>query len=324
MHPANTLSLVADVGGTNTRLALAEGETLLPRTVRRYRNADHAGLASVIETYLADEGGLDCAAAAVAVAGPVRDGIGTLTNLEWTFDKDVLARATRAETVAVMNDLQAQGHALDLVAAENQTVIVEGPEPGPHAAKLVIGVGTGFNAAPVWDAEFGKLVPPSECGHANLPIRTEQELRLCSHLVDVHGFPAIEEVLSGRGLERVYAFLGREADDPRERRAAEIAAAMNDGSDPRADETGKIFATMFGRVVGNLCLIHLPFGGVYLVGGVARSMGPHLRRYGFIEALRAKGRFSGFMQNFGVTLLEDDYAALTGLASHLTRIMPAR
>ena len=219
MHPSNTLSLVADVGGTNTRLALAEGERILPDSVRRYRNADHPGLASVIGTYLSDEGGVDCAGAAVAVAGPVRDGGGTLASLEWTFDKEVLARATKAETVAVLNDLQAQGHALDLVAPENQTEIVEGQAPGPHAAKLVIGVGTGFNAAPVWDAEFGKLVPPSECGHANLPIRTEQELRLCSHLVDVHGFPAIEEVLSGRGLERgeprgELAGVGGDQDEP--------------------------------------------------------------------------------------------------------------
>ena len=324
MHPPNELSLVGDVGGTNTRVGLARGETLLPDTVRRYRNADHAGLASVIEHYLADEGGVDCTAAAVAVAGPVRDGVGTLTNLDWSFDKDVLQRATRAETVAVLNDLQAQGHALDLVAEGDKTVIVEGPAPGPHAAKLVIGVGTGFNAAPVWEAEQGRLVPPSECGHANLPIRTERELRICSDMTDVHGFPAIEEVLSGRGLERVYAWLGRDAGDPRERPASEIVAAMSDGSDPRAEETGELFAQMFGRVVGNLCLIHLPFGGVYLIGGVARGLAPHLRRYGFVESLRDKGRFSGFMQNFGVTLVTDDYAALTGLASHLVRIMPAR
>ena len=322
-HPVNVLSLVGDVGGTNTRLALAEGERILEGTVRRYPNADHPGLASVIERYLADEGGVDCAGAAIAVAGPVRDGVGSLTNLDWTFDKDVLQRATKAETVAVLNDLQAQGHALDLVADDRKTVIAQGPPAGPHAAKLVVNVGTGFNAAVVLEAEQGRLVPPSECGHANLPIRSEMELRLCEELTDVHGFPAIEEVLSGRGLERIYAWLGRQAGDPREKRAADIAAGF-DGSDPRAEETARFFAGMFGRVSGNLCLIHLPFGGVYLVGGVARSMGPHLRRFGFIESLRDKGRFSGFMKNFGVILVEDDYAALTGLASHLTRIMPAR
>ena len=34
-HPPNTLSLVADIGGTNTRVALADGRRLLP-TNRQY------------------------------------------------------------------------------------------------------------------------------------------------------------------------------------------------------------------------------------------------------------------------------------------------
>ena len=65
-HPPNTLSLVADVGGTNTRVALAEGARLLPETVRKYRNADYVGLETVLRTYIADEDGVDCTAAAVA------------------------------------------------------------------------------------------------------------------------------------------------------------------------------------------------------------------------------------------------------------------
>jgi glucokinase len=41
----------------------------------------------------------------------------------------------------------------------------------------------------------------------------------------------------------------------------------------------------------------------------------------FPEAFRDKGRFAGFMENFAVTLLEDDYAPLTGCAAHLAQIM---
>ncbi|NBT33591.1 MAG: glucokinase, partial [Rhodobacteraceae bacterium] len=111
-HPANTLSLVADMGGTNTRVALADGRNVLDGTIRRYRNADFAGLETVLRQYIADEGGVDPRATCVAVAGPVRDGRATMTNLDWTMDKETLTRATKAETVAILNDLQAQGHAL--------------------------------------------------------------------------------------------------------------------------------------------------------------------------------------------------------------------
>ncbi|MEL6609994.1 MAG: ROK family protein [Pseudomonadota bacterium] len=322
-HPKNTLFLVADIGGTNTRVALADGSKVLPDTIRKYKNTDHPGLESVLRLFIEEEDGVDPIATCVAMAGPVRDGVGTLTNLDWTVDKDVLQRGTRAETVSVLNDLQAQGHALGYIDDANLSQVIATPEHSPNAARLVIGVGTGFNAAPVYEAEQGRLVPPSECGHANLPIRTEADLKLCQFVENAHGFPAVEDLLSGRGLERAYAFLSSEAGTPSERRAADIMASVEAGDDPLAAEAARTFVRILGTVAGNLSLIHLPFGGVYLVGGVSRAFRPYLREFGFQDAFRDKGRFSGFMGNFGVSVVEDDYAALTGCASHLTHLLPS-
>ena len=39
-HAPDTLTLVADIGGTNTRVALAQGARLRTETIRRYANAD--------------------------------------------------------------------------------------------------------------------------------------------------------------------------------------------------------------------------------------------------------------------------------------------
>ena len=319
-HPKNTYSLVADIGGTNTRVALADGKKIVEGTIRRYANTDFPGLESVLRRYIDDEGGVDPIAACIAVAGPVRDGRATMTNLDWAMDKETLSRATKAETVAILNDLQAQGHALGHIDPANIRTILAGPEDSANAAKLVVGVGTGFNAAPVYDLEHGRVVTPSESGHANLPIRNALELRLCNYVSTAHGFPAVEDVLSGRGLERVYAFLGQEADDPKECAAKDIMAACNDGSDPRAIEAARLFTRILGTVCGNLALIQLPFGGVYLVGGVARAFAPHLTAFGFGDAFRDKGRFAGFMGNFAVHVVEDDYAALTGSAAHLVAL----
>jgi len=320
VRPADTFSLVADIGGTNTRVALAEDGRLLTETIRRYRNADAPGLETVLRAYIEEEDGVDCKGACVAVAGPVHDGRATLTNLDWTIDRDSVARATRAETVAVLNDLQAQGHALGMIDAANLRTVISGPE-GPHGAtRLVIGVGTGFNASPVHVTAGGRLVPPSESGPANLPIRTEADLRLLRHVETIHGFPAVEDVLSGRGLERVYAWIGHEAGEPAEMSAAGIVSACDDGTDDRAVEAVRVFTRILGTVTGNLALVHLPFGGVYLVGGVARHVSPFLDAFGFGEAFRDKGRFAGFMQNFAVTVIEDDYAALSGAAAHLREL----
>ncbi|MFQ6552332.1 ROK family protein [Aestuariibius insulae] len=316
-----SLSLVADIGGTNTRVALADGHKVRDGSIRRFSNADYPGLESVLRQYI-DEAEVDPDAACVAVAGPVRDGRATMTNLDWTMDKDTIARATKSETVAILNDLQAQGHALGYIREENLHRIVEGSgQDNPNAAKLVIGIGTGFNVAPVYDVEEGRVVPPAEAGHANLPIRTEAELRLCNFVSSAHGFPAVEDVVSGRGLERVYSWLGHEAGDPKEARAKDIMDECAQDKNGRAADAARVFTKIFGTVAGNLSLIHLPFGGVYLVGGVARAFGPFLNEYGFADAFRDKGRFAGFMHNFSVSLIEDDYAALTGSASHIHALL---
>lgn len=315
---ANVFSLVADIGGTNTRVALAEGRRLLPDTIRRYRNAEYPGLESVLRRFMEDEGGVDCAGACVAAAGPVRDGVATMTNLDWTIDGAALARATGAETVAILNDLQAQGHAIGHIAADNLRSVIAGPEAAADAAKLVIGVGTGFNAAPVHDTPWGRIVAPSECGHANMPVRSDTDLRLAHFVETAHGFPGVEDVLSGRGLERVYAFVCDQAGAPDEQAAAGIMAAL-DAGDARATEAARLFIRLLGSECGNLALIHLPFGGVYLCGGVARAFAPHLAAFGFTDAFRDKGRFAGFMQNFAVSIIEDDYAALTGCAVYLAQ-----
>lgn len=317
MHPANLYNLVADIGGTNTRVALVHGLQIVPGTVRRYANANHPGLESVLRRFSEDEGGVDVRAACVAVAGPVRHGRATMTNLDWTIDEATVARASGAEVTAILNDLQAQGFAMGHIAEDKiRTVIpfpaVEGPE-----ARLVIGVGTGFNAAPVFPAGKGRVVPASESGHVNLPVRNEADMRLCRFVSTAHGFPAVEDVLSGRGLERVYLWLGTEAGDAREAGAVEIMKGLEDGTDPRAAAAARVFVEMLGTVAGNLALIQLPFGGVYLIGGVARAMAPWMQAFGFAEAFRDKGRFAGFMGNFGVGVVEDDYAALTGCAAYL-------
>ncbi|MEP3346256.1 MAG: ROK family protein [Litoreibacter sp.] len=318
-RPANsTYSLVADIGGTNTRVALAQGTRLLKDTVTRYSNVDYPGLEAVLSTYI-DAQSVDCQGACVALAGPVADGRGSMTNLDWELDEATLVRATKSKTAYLLNDLQAQGYALGSLSQGAVTSLVAASSDQPSASdtKLVIGVGTGFNVAPVYETRGGRHVPPSESGHINLPIRNAQDLRLAQYFETTHGFPAVEDMLSGRGLERLYSWLGIEAGEPRDINAADIMAGFEAGTDDRAREAATMFVRMLGTVAGNMALIHLPFGGIYFSGGVARAFAQHFAPLGFEEAFRDKGRFTDFITQFEVGVIEDDYAALTGCANYL-------
>ncbi|WP_128254171.1 glucokinase [Falsirhodobacter deserti] len=300
----SNLSLVADIGGTNTRIALSDGLTIREDSVRRFANADFTGIDMLVKRFLVDAGER-ISGACLAVAGPVGNGVARLTNLDWTIDPIRLAEITGTSSVAVLNDLQAQGHALGHIPLRE---ILPGKAAPEDASRLVVGVGTGFNSSPVYTTAFGRIVPPSESGHINLPVRTEQELRFARHLETIHGIATVEEALSGRGLAAIYGFVTGS-----ERASREIIPMI--GQDSDATEAARIFTGLLGSVVGNLALLHLPFGGIALCGGMARAMVPWMGQLGFAEAMHDKGRFSDFVRAFPVSVIEDDYAALKGCAA---------
>ena len=131
MSDSQTVVLVADVGGTNTRAALARGGVVQRDTIAKFRNEGSGGLTDILARFLSGVGDPHCAGVCVAMAGPVMDGVGRLTNLDWTVTREDLADCALAHHVAILNDLQAQGHAVDHIAEDNLRVLIPGPEAAP-------------------------------------------------------------------------------------------------------------------------------------------------------------------------------------------------
>jgi len=305
--------LVADVGGTNTRVALARGRSLVAASTERFRNAEFSGLDAVLAAFL-ERHRTRPARAAIALAGRVQGRQAEMTNLGWQVDAGAMAQATGIAQIALLNDLQAQGHALAHLPQSHLRRLRAGmPEKGP---KLVIGLGTGVNAAPVYAAGAGHIVPPAEAGHIHLPLRGPVDYRLADWLVARRGFASVEDVLAGSGLERLYAFHAAEAKSGRTLNAEEIMAAMAAG-DALAQATGRHYVRLLAQVTADLALITLPSEGIYFIGGVARAFAPWLERFGFESAFTDMGRFSDLVARFPVAIVEDDYAALSGCAAYL-------
>jgi glucokinase len=319
-HPSPTApALVADIGGTNTRVALADGVSVRQDSIRRYANTEFSDLESVLRRYMDETATASVSGVCVAAAGPVRDGVASMTNLDWTITGPGLTAATGTAHTAILNDLQAQGHALGRIAPQHLRPVIAGPSK-PGAAMLVVGLGTGMNAAPVHETPWGRVVAASECGHISMPVRTEEDHRLAQFVASVgphaHGFAGVEDVLAGRGLERVYAFVAHEAGHETTKRGAEIMADVAAG-EALAERAVQLYIHLLGQELGNLALVHLPFGGIYLIGGMARAMQPYFDQMELRHHFRDKGRFAEFMGNFAVSIVEDDYAALTGCAAYL-------
>jgi glucokinase len=320
-----TLAVLADIGGTNTRVALANGAIVQLDSIRRYPNAEYQArgqdIAQVLQDYLSATGA-SVSGVCVAAAGPVQDGVATMTNLDWVMDAAKLSGATGARKVAILNDLQAQGQALGHIPAANLRRVIDGPPVKPGASMLVVGLGTGVNAAPVHPGHNGRIVPPSECGHVNMPVRSEEDLHLArfveARLKAAGEAPhaGVEEVLAGRGLANLHAFAATVAGHPATLSSAEVLSALEAG-DPVAAHAARLYVHILGQMLADLALIHLPYGGIYLIGGMSRAMTPYFGRFGLESAFREARRVDLLQKDFSVTVVEDDYAALTGCAAYL-------
>lgn len=318
--PKNTLCVVADIGGTNTRVALSRGPEVLTDTIRRYRNAEHAGIEPILTDFLSHRDAQPVAAC-VDMAGPVKNGVGTLTNLDWRVDAEALKSCTGARVVSVLNDLQAQGHAAVHLGADSLEPVLTGRPADPGAARLVVNVGTGLNAALVFQQAGLTLVPPAEAGHVTLQAHDAEELRMVAWMqARMGGTTGLEEILSGRGLERLHGWVCHDEGHGSALDPAGVMAAFAAG-DAQAARAVTLFVRYLARYAGDLALISLPFGGIYLVGGVTRHLGPHLLKTGFARAFADKGRFGAFMTQFPVALVTDDYAALKGCAGHVSELL---
>ena len=298
-------TLVADVGGTNSRLAIAKGTSLLKESARRFKNSDFKNLETIIAQYVQDSG-CPLLGACIAVAGPLIDHQrAKLTNISWDVDATAIGHSLGDIPVSIMNDLQAVGHALHQLHSHELIKVIKGIEPPPDSPRLVINAGTGFNAVAVHTAAGKRFVAPSECGHASLPTSSDATLRLRRHIESLNGFASIEDVLSGRGAQLVRRWVSSPT--------GLIGASQ--GEDEAANAYHQILSTILASVSRNLALTHLPFGGIYLTGGLIRAIAPELNSHGFKEQFCQAGRFTEFMAQFSMQVICDDLAALRGCAA---------
>lgn len=308
--------LLADLGATNTRVGLADHAGLIPGSARRYANRGFSGLVPLLSTYLDAADPRAITALCLGVAGPVRGGTAQLSNRDWFIDSADLRAATGAGTILMINDLQAQGHALDDLPEASVTPLFSGAPTPAGATRMVLGLGTGCNIAVVHRIGAALHVPPSEIGQSALPHCGAPLDRLIAHLGRAHPHKPVEAAVSGPGLRNIWQWLGGGADETSE---AILAAAAR--GDARAVQTMTHFCDLLGRVAGDIALAHLPMGGLYLIGGTARAIAPHLAQSSFLTRFSARGPYAEILRAIPVFLIEDDNAALRGCARCLRQAL---
>ncbi len=313
------MMLAADVGGSKTFVGIFERARPRPHLidVHTMRTLDFAGLPDLLHAAV---GAVDphVSVVSLGVAGPIVDGVATMTNVPWRVSGAEIAESTGVADVRLLNDLEAMAHAVTVLHQEELHTLQAG-RPSRTGNAALIAAGTGLGEAILHRID-GRMRPvPSEAGHADFAARTDEELALVAALRARFGRVDIERVVSGPGLVNVArhthgAVRCAAAGDLDAPGAAARVSRAGAQACPRCVAAQRIFVGAYGAEAGNLALRAVASAGLYVGGGIAPKILPALRQGLFLEAFGDKAPMAHLLAEMPVHVILNEQAGLVGAA----------
>lgn len=318
---AEVLALVADIGGTNARFALADLAGPLPTLhhAKSLAATAYASLQHAAEHYLSQ---VEQAprTAAIAVACPVRDDAVRLTNRAWSFSRSELRQSLGLEQLLVLNDFGAAAWTVPTLSEDDSIPIYGPPGLRREGPISVLGPGTGLGVALlVGDDRIGWRVVETEGGHVSFAPHGTEERGIADWLTARHGRVSNERALSGSGLAQIDAALALrkpgklDTPDASLRDPADIVAAALEGHDVSSRQALARFCAILGSVAGDTALMH-GARTVMIAGGIVPRFIPFLRASAFRERFLDKGRFAAYLESVSVRVITHPMPGLLGAA----------
>ena len=309
-------NLIADIGGTNARFALAFPDGRIGSECI-LSGADYPDLIQAAAAYLREVAGPRPRRAAVAVATPISGDWIQFTNSPWSFSTEAARQALGLEQLLIINDFTALALALPLLGPDERRQVSEGTavEKAPIG---LIGPGTGLGVSGlVWSGHH--WIPlETEGGHVTFSACDEREWAIYQVLQRRFDHVSPERLLSGPGLVNLYTALAElEGWSAEDLVPADITDRALTGSCRHCVEVLELFCGMLGTAAGNLALTLGARGGVYIGGGIVPRLGDFFDRSAFRARFEAKGRFSDYLATIPTWVITAANPALRGVAAAL-------
>lgn len=308
--------LIADIGGTNARFAILADAQSEPQHFPTVATADFASLDEAIARTVLAYAPHSPAAAILAVAAPIVGEEIALTNCHWVVRPKRMMEVLGLAQILLVNDFEAQALAAVALGPEHLEKI-GGGEAQDGSARVVLGPGTGLGVAGLIQSGKVWIPVPGEGGHVDIGPRSARDFAVFPHIAKIGGRISAEQILCGPGLVNLYrAVCAADGIAPQFTTPAQITNAALDKSDPMAMETVDLFITCLGRLAGDLALVFMSRGGVFLTGGIAQKILPALRNGHFRAAFEDKAPHSATLKAMPVYVMTHKLAALAGLAAY--------
>ncbi|MBO0661580.1 glucokinase [Jiella sp. MQZ9-1] len=307
--------LIGDIGGTNARFAIIVDANADPKMFPIVQTADFENIDDAIQRTVLDKTSLQPKSAVLAIAGPIDGDEIDLTNCPWIVRPKVMIETLGISEIIVLNDFEAQALAISSLRDDARTqigggVIREG------ASRAVIGPGTGLGVAGLIRARNMWIPVAGEGGHVDMGPRTERDMEIWPHLKAIEGRISGEQILCGRGLMNLYqAICATKSVAPSLETPQAITEAAINRLDIEAGEAIDLFATYLGRIAGDIALVFMARGGVFIGGGIFQRLIPAIKKDHVRRAFEDKAPHTALMKEIPLYVMTEPLAALAGLAT---------
>jgi glucokinase len=307
--------LIADIGGTNARFALLEGDDINEEQVLAC--AEHPSLVAAVERYLASIGASTGprrpTEASMAIAGPITGDHIRMTNHVWEFSAATTRRQLHLQRLIFLNDFTALAMAIRHLPPHDLEPI-GGGRTVQGAAVALVGPGTGLGVSGLIPAGDHWIPIQGEGGHVTLSVTNEREIAVLAKLRQRFSHVSAERVLSGPGLVNLYdALCALEGVPPEEVTPRAITQRALSGTCKLCLETVSMFCGLLGTMAGNLVLTLGAVGGLYIGGGIVPQLGSFFANSSFRDRFEDKGRYADYLSAVPVYVIRTELPAFIGL-----------
>ncbi len=266
--------LIADIGGTNSRLALVRKNCNKFLKHKVYKSREFYNIYELIKTYFKETGLEDIPSISVfAVAGPVVSSSAHLTNLGWDVSATKLKKLFGFKEVILVNDLYSLSASILLLKRKDILCIKEAKRTKKEP-KAFIAPGTGLGEA-ILIKKKPLTILSTEGGHIFFSPLNEEEFGYLKFLEKKGEELSWEKALSGKALSYWYEYYFGEILEPK--KITEMAKEKNE----KALKVIKKFFELLGRKTSQLAFYSLPEGGIYIAGGIAQALKGFLKKEEF-------------------------------------------
>ena len=307
-----TWDLIADIGGTNTRLARVEQQKIVDR--RSFPTDQESGVLAALRAYQAFEAPPN--SCTLAVAGRVQGDCVRMTNSEQVLRCDDIRSITGTRRVRLLNDFEAAAWSLVSLSPKD-AIRIKGNAKLQPGNRVIIGPGTGLGVSVLAQSNGHHFVLPSEGGHISVAPTSDFEVEVFRAYRNIRPdlffgdtlAVEVEAIASGMGLPFLhYAVCMAMGVEVCHRTAEKI---MQCKGEETVDATLEIFSSHLGRTAGDFAISATAYGGVFIYGGVAQK-NSWLFDGSFCEAFDSGGRFRSQREEINVFLCLKHDAGLEG------------